>query len=158
VTGADDVSVVRADVSHVDALVPLFEAYRAFYRQEANPDRARAFLRERVERAESVIFLAELLSGGGRRRDAAGFTQLYPLFSSTAAEKLWLLNDLYVAPVARRRGVARRLMLRAEQHARETNAAGLMLQTAVDNVSAQRLYESVGYERDTQFYVYNRYL
>jgi ribosomal protein S18 acetylase RimI-like enzyme len=155
VSGTNDVEVVQADARDVDFLVPLFEAYRAFYRQPPDPEGTRTFLRERLERAESVIFLAALEPDGGGR-DAVGFTQLYPLFSSAAMKRLWLLNDLYVVPTARRNRVAQRLMMRAEQHARETGASGLMLQTAVDNFSAQRLYESVGYERDTNFYVYNR--
>jgi GNAT superfamily N-acetyltransferase len=150
-----EVSVIRAGLAHLDALAVLFEAYRAFYHQQADADRARTFLRDRLVRDESVIFLAESRAGGGAAA-WVGFTQLYPLFSSTAMERLWLLNDLFVAPQARGQGVARRLMLRAERHARETRAVGLMLQTAIDNLTAQRLYESVGYERDTHFYVYNR--
>ncbi len=88
-----------------------------------------------------------------------GFVQLYPLWSSTRTPpgRLWLLNDLYVVEPARRGGVARALMLRAEQLARETGAVGLMLSTAVDNLRAQPLYESLGYVRDTQFYSYERY-
>jgi ribosomal protein S18 acetylase RimI-like enzyme len=150
-----EVSVIRAGLAHLDALVPLFEAYRAFYRQPPDAGRARTFLRDRLVRDESVVFLAESRSGSGAAV-FVGFTQLYPLFSSTAMERLWLLNDLFVAPAARGQDVARRLMLQAERHARETRATGLMLQTAIDNAAAQRLYESVGYERDTHFYVYNR--
>lgn len=151
----DEVSVIRAGLAHLDALVPLFESYRAFYHQQPDADRARTFLRDRLVHDESVIFLAESRLGGAAAV-WVGFTQLYPLFSSTAMERLWLLNDLFVAPQARGQGVARRLMLQAERHARETRAVGLMLQTALDNVTAQRLYESIGYERDTHFCVYNR--
>ena len=55
-----------------------------------------------------------------------GFVQLYPLFSSTARRprRLWLLNDLYVAPEARQGGVGRALMRRARRLAEETGAAG----------------------------------
>jgi ribosomal protein S18 acetylase RimI-like enzyme len=149
------VCVTRAGLAHLDALVPLFEAYRAFYREPPDGGGARTFLRDRLARDESVIFLAQSSPGAGAPI-GMGFTQLYPLFSSTAMVPLWLLNDLYVAPESRGRGVGRLLMLEAERHARETRAGGLMLQTAIDNIPAQRLYESVGYERDTRFYVFNR--
>ena len=88
-----------------------------------------------------------------------GFAQLYPLWSSTATPpgKLWLLNDLFVAASARRAGVARALLARAERLARETNAVGLTLSTAVDNLRAQPLYESAGYVRDAEFLTYNRF-
>ena len=83
-----------------------------------------------------------------------GFVQLYPLWSSTRTPpgRFWLLNDLFVVESARRGGVARALMLRAEQLARETGAVGLTLSTAVDNLRAQPLYESLGYVRDTGFF------
>src|SRR3954451_2647604 len=88
---------------------PLFDAYRQFYEQPSDPALARAFIGERLAHGESVIFLAE------RGDRPVGFVQLFPLFSSTAARprRLWLLNDLYVAPEARGSGVARALMQRA---------------------------------------------
>ena len=94
----------RRGPGDVDAVAPLFDAYRQFYQQPSDPALARAFIAERLARSESVIFLAE------RDGQAVGFVQLYPLFSSTAARprRLWLLNDLFVSPVGpRRRGGAR---------------------------------------------------
>ena len=96
-----------------------------------------------------MIFLALLDDG-----TPAGFTQIYSIFSSTSMQRAWLLNDLFVAPAARRAGVGRALLERAHAFARETNSKELMLQTAVDNVPAQRLYESLGWQRDNDFYVY----
>src|SRR5258708_8792344 len=92
---------VRAGLGDVEALVPLFVGYREFYRQPSDPDGARAFLADRIKRGESIIFLA-MVDG-----TAAGFTQLYPLFSSVSLKPLWLLNDLLVAPAPRRAGPAR---------------------------------------------------
>jgi GNAT superfamily N-acetyltransferase len=62
-----------------------------------------------------------------------------------------LLNDLFVTPAARGGGVARALMLRARRLAEETDAVGLELATAGTNVAAQRLYESLGWQRDVKF-------
>ena len=143
------VQVMRAAVDDIETVAPLFDAYRQFYQQPSDLDGARAFLTERLERGESVIFLALLDDG-----TPAGFTQLYPIFSSTTMQRAWLLNDLFVAPAARRGGVGRALLERAHAFARETNSKELMLQTAVDNFPAQRLYESLGWQRDNDFYVY----
>jgi GNAT superfamily N-acetyltransferase len=143
------VQVTRATVDDVATVAPLFDAYRQFYQHPGDLDGARAFLAERLERGESVIFLARLDDG-----TPAGFTQLYPIFSSTSMRRAWLLNDLFVAPAARRAGVGRALLERAHVFARETNSKDLMLQTAVDNFPAQRLYESLGWQRDNDFYVY----
>jgi len=143
------VQVTRALVDDTETVAPLFDAYRQFYQQPGDLDGARAFLAERLGRGESVIFLARLDDG-----IPAGFTQLYPIFSSTSMQRAWLLNDLFVAPTARRAGVGRALLERAHAFARETDSKELMLQTAVDNLPAQRLYESLGWQRDNDFYVY----
>jgi GNAT superfamily N-acetyltransferase len=142
--------VRQAGPGDVDLVAPLFDAYRQFYQQPSDPALARAFLAERLARGESVVFLAE------RDGRAVGFVQLYPLFSSTAERprRLWLLNDLFVAPEARGGGVGRALMDRARRLAEETGAVGLELATARTNTGAQRLYESLGYRLDEQFLRY----
>jgi len=66
--------VKRASVADLDAVAPLFDAYRQFYGQRPDPAAARAFLDERLSRDESVIFLAV---DDGERDETLGFTQLY---------------------------------------------------------------------------------
>lgn len=144
--------IVRAGREHLDLIAPLFDAYRQFYQQPPDVPRARAFLDDRLARGESVVFLA-------LRDDAAtavglGFTQLYPTFSSISLKPLWILNDLYVRPEARQQGVAKALMEAARRLGVETGAAELTLETGVDNLIAQRLYEQLGWERDVTFYRY----
>lgn len=140
----------RATPRDVPRLAPLFDAYRRFYGKKADLPGARRFLKARLSRRESVVFIA------AARGEFLGFTQLYPTFSSTAMKRLWILNDLFVAPEARGRGVARALMRRAEKLARETRAEGLMLETAVTNKTAQRLYEGMGWKKDVEFFRYYR--
>lgn len=105
-------------------------------------EKARAFLAERFSNDESVIFAAADDAG-----KLVGFTQLYPLFSSVSARRVWLLNDLYVAPEARRQGVARSLMNAARAFGEETGAKGVALETGINNTQAQALYEDLGYEK-----------
>jgi GNAT superfamily N-acetyltransferase len=69
-------------------------------------------------------------------------------------KRMWILNDLFVVPEGRRHGTARMLMERSRQWAIETQADGLWLETAVDNHPAQRLYESLGWKRDNDYYRY----
>lgn len=141
-------TVHRADPSHLDALADLFDAYRRFYGRPGDVPGARAFLAERLDRGDSVVFIAE--DGGA----PAGFTQLYPSFTSVGMGRLWVLNDLFVAETARGRGVGRALLGAARGFAEETGAVRLTLQTAVDNRTAQALYESVGWTRDDDFHTY----
>jgi GNAT superfamily N-acetyltransferase len=143
-------SIVRASVEHLDWVAPLFDGYRQFYKHPSNLDGARQFIKDRLIRHESVIFLALL-----DEDVAVGFTQLYPSFSSTSMQRLWILNDLFVAPKGRRQGIGEALLERARQFAAEDGAKGLMLETAVTNTTAQKLYERLGWKRDTEYYVYN---
>lgn len=144
-----NIQALRADATHLDAVAQLFDAYRGFYLQPSNIEQSRTFIAERMAGNESAIFLALDEQG-----EALGFVQLYPTFSSIDAHRTWLLSDLFTAPTARGRGVGRLLMNTAREFALETGAKGLMLETATDNVTAQGLYESLGYVRDTGYYTY----
>ena len=138
-----------ADKTDADRVAPLFDAYRQFYGKPHDLKRARAFIRERLERSESVIFLAE---DGGR---VLGFVQLFPSFTSVEARRLWVLNDLFVVADARGLGVGRALMNAARENAACAGAKRLTLETMDDNPTAWKLYESLGYVRsaaDVRYY------
>jgi GNAT superfamily N-acetyltransferase len=141
-------TIVAAGMDDLDALAPLFDGYRQFYGKPGDLAGAREFLAQRLAAAESTILLA------WRDGTAAGFVQLYPIFSSVSMRRAWLLNDLFVRPEARRTGIAQALLDAAVAHARRTNAVWLMLQTAADNAPAQRLYERAGWQRDSAFWTY----
>jgi GNAT superfamily N-acetyltransferase len=141
------IAVERAGIADIDVVGPLFDAYRQFYGQPADPARARAWISERLRRDEAIILLA---SRDGR---PCGFTQLYRMFSSVRTARLWILNDLYVMEDARRHGVARALLDAAADSARAEGAAGLMLETSQDNVAARALYRAAGWQEDaSQWY------
>ena len=129
----------------VELIAPLFDSYRQFYDRAADAHLAHAFIRDRLKANESVIFLAE--AGEESSREAVGFVQLYPSFSSVAACRIWVLNDLFVVPTARRYGVGRALMEAARQHAIQTGARRLTLETTTENRTAWLLYEDLGYVR-----------
>lgn len=136
--------IVQATLEHLDLLAPLFVKYREFYGELPRAESARRFLQERLERGESVIYLA--LADDEER--LLGFCQLYPSFSSLALKRLWVLNDIYVAEDARRMLVADRLMQAAKKLARDTDAVRLRVFTKKDNETAQKAYESGGFAED----------
>jgi ribosomal protein S18 acetylase RimI-like enzyme len=142
-----------AEARDLDAVAELFDAYRQFYEMPPDLALARRYLDERFTRCESVIFVAEDAQGA-----LVGFTQLYPAFCSVAADRTFVLYDLFVTPAARGTGAGRALMEAAEAHARASGAARLELQTAKTNKIGQSLYESCGWKRDELFYVYAKAL
>lgn len=144
------IHIHQATIDDLDQVAPLFDVYRQFYGQPSDIVLARTFLMERFRHQQSVIFLAVDDAGS-----AAGFTQLYPSFSSVSAQRIYILNDLFVAPGARRQGVAACLLSQAAQFGRAIGAVRLSLSTALDNAAAQKLYESMGWKRDDMFCHYD---
>jgi ribosomal protein S18 acetylase RimI-like enzyme len=140
--------LVRISLEQVELVAALFDAYRQFYGQPPDLDGTRRFLAERLGRGESVIYAVV------EDERALGFTQLFPSFSSVSMRPIWILNDLFVAEDARRRGVGARLLRAARDHAMKTGAVRLALSTAVTNTKAQALYERDGWKRDTAFLHY----
>jgi ribosomal protein S18 acetylase RimI-like enzyme len=149
----DRIRILKASTEHLDLVAPLFDAYRVFYQQPSNLTAASEFIRARLANEESVIYLAT--TGADDHLTALGFTQLYPSFSSISMKRLWILYDLFVVPQARRQGVAKALITQARQLAADTQAEGLLLDTAIDNYSAQALYKATGFKREDEFYTYH---
>ncbi len=134
------VAVRRATAADVDALAPLFDAYRVFYAQASDLAAARGFLDARLRNGESTVLIAT------HEGSMVGFTQLYPMFSSVRLARTWVLNDLFVASHARRCGIARALLAAAADFARDDGALRLELETTPGNAGAQALYRDRGWQ------------
>ncbi|NVJ59589.1 MAG: GNAT family N-acetyltransferase [Gammaproteobacteria bacterium] len=142
------VEVIQATLDHIEQLAPMFNEYRQFYKQPDNLNGCKEFLTARIERQESVAFIA-FVDGA-----PSGFIHLYPGFSSVYMKPLWTMNDLYVRSSARRQGVGFALLDQAKAMALETGAILVKLSTEQRNIAAQKVYESKGYKKDTTFLHY----
>jgi GNAT superfamily N-acetyltransferase len=138
--------VRRAKKKDLEQLSVLFDKYRIFYKQEPDVAVSKLFLKQRMKRKESVIFVAE------ERNELIGFTQLFPIFSSVSMRRTWLLNDLFVNERSRGIGAAIALLNAAKEFGRATNSKWLLLQTATDNYTAQRVYEKNGWIKESDFF------
>lgn len=143
---APKLKIRPAEPGDLEAVASLFDAYRQFYRQPADREGALRFIRARLIEGDSRILLAEL---EGR---AAGFVQIYPVFSSVRLGRLMILNDLFVAEAIRGQGVGRALLEAACEMARQDGAVGLVLETESTNQKAQRLYDRAGWERSSHIH------
>lgn len=133
----------------ITRVAELFDAYRVFYKKEPNLTEAQSFIEERFKNKESKVFVCENEEG-----NLIGFTQLYPLFSSTRMKKSWLLNDLFVDPEYRGKGASIRLIEKAKELVRDTHACGMSLETHKSNIIGNRLYPKTGFElnKTSNFY------
>lgn len=143
------VTIRRAEVADLDALLTLVTAYRVFYEQLPDPSRTRALMERHLLEGRSIVFIA--IDG----ENAVGFTQLFQTYSTVWLGPQLILEDLFVDPGGRRGGIATRLLERAMQYAREIGAVGMFLETAMDNGAAQAAYERAGWTREGRFYKYN---
>lgn len=147
------ISTRLATEGDVREVAALFDAYRQFYGKASDLPLATDFIRERMQKRESVVLVAERQGHG-----IVGFSQTYPTFCSVAAARIGVLYDLFVEPGSRKLGVGRALMRAAESHAAGSGLARLELSTAGTNLPAQSLYESLGWVRDEAFHVYSKAL
>lgn len=142
--------IIPCTLAHLDAQTELFNAYRIFYQLPDDLTQSRAFIAQNLSEGRSKIFM--LTNDDG---EAVAFAQLYPAICSLAMRQYYYLSDLYVKPSARRSGHARSLMDHLTQHFRQTGAQRLTLDTAHTNVTAQRLYESLGYQTEKEYITYH---
>ena len=134
-------SLVRpATLADLPALAYLFDQYRVFYRKASDLEGARQFIGERLHQGDSRIYVC------AEGQELLGFVQLYPIFSSTRMRRLWLLNDLFVAPAQRGKGLSLQLLDAGKQLCRETEACGVMLETEKSNTIGNQLYPRAGFQ------------
>lgn len=134
-------TVRNAQITDLPQLSILFDAYRVFYRKESDIVAASRFLKERLIKKDSELFVCE-----NETSELVGFVQLYPLFSSTKMKRLWLLNDLYVDSNSRGNGISVKLIYRAKQLVKDSNACGMYLETEKSNTIGNSLYPRTGFE------------
>ena len=147
----DTLHIKTASLDDLNILADLFDAYRQFYEQAPDVLAARNFIEQRLHNNQSIILLAQ-----DNNKNALGFCQLYPTFCSVIAAPIYILSDLFVTPAARRTGAGKKLLLAAEALAKQQSIARLDLTTAKTNLTAQTLYESLGWQRDRVFIAYNK--
>jgi GNAT superfamily N-acetyltransferase len=139
--------IITAKTKHINALVPLFDAYRVFYNQPSDIENARRFLLDKIKNNNSVIYIAYM------NNEAVGFTQLYHLYSSVSMAPLYVLNDLFVESNHRGKGIGEALINEAKLFSKTNNHKGLAIQTAPDN-PAQNLYQRLGFVHDSDLHFF----
>jgi len=119
-------NIKKVGLNDLDTTAKLFNLYRIFYRQADDYEKCKQFIKERMDNAQSNIFV---VYADGK---AVGFVQLYKLYHYIKLAKQWLLSDLFVHP----------------DWCDETGACGLMLETEKTNDIGNQLYPRCGFEYD----------
>lgn len=145
------IAVRQAVLAELDEVAVVFDLYRQFQGKAPDLPACRAFLHERFNHGESVVFLA------AREGKAVGMAQLYPSYSSTALARVFILNDLFVSAAGRRAGIASALLAAVEEYAWSFGACRISLNVAQSNGPAQNLYGARGWVQDREFFMFHRF-
>jgi GNAT superfamily N-acetyltransferase len=138
--------IVLAGVDQLEPLSQLLNAHRVAMGLPDNQPAVAHFLFERLINHESVIFMAL-----NEQNDAIsaslgqGFVQIYPTFSAHSLMPLWILGEVYVAPNARRQGLATALITQALDLVRQRGDEGLSLDIPLENRAGRQLLEGMGF-------------
>lgn len=141
-------TVRTATPEDLDAIAPLFDAYRQFFTEKPDLETSRRFLGERLERGESVVLAAF------ERAQAAGFLQLYPLFSSWYCKRQWFLSDLYVDERFRERGIGKHLVSACVDYAKRSGARSILVELPFSEPHLVKFYGELGFAKDDVFELY----
>ena len=145
---SDELQIKIAQPDDFKKIGEVFNLYRQFYEKESNIEACKNYIHERLINNEAQIFYIE------NEKECMGITQLYTTFDSLELSKKIILYDLYVRSEYRNKGIGRMLMNAAKSFAEKKGVTSIELSTSINNKNAQSLYESLEYQRDTEFYDY----
>ena len=140
--------IKEATVEDSEKIGEVFDLYRQFYKKDPDKIISIEYIKQRLTNKESTIFFVE------EDNVCIGIVQLYVTFDSLELSKKIILYDLFVRSEYRKKGIGAMLMDASKDFAKKNGITGIELSTAISNGTAQRLYESLGYERDNEFYNY----
>jgi GNAT superfamily N-acetyltransferase len=137
------------EVTHenIDEVLPLIRKYQEFYGSATiNDDKNKIFFSQFIDSDNGILYLYRCDG------EAIGFSTIYNGFSSTRAETVAILNDLYVLPSYRGKGYGKEMVDHAVKVAKSKGYSRLQWLTAQDNDKAQKLYNEVGAIKGSWFF------
>lgn len=134
-----NVTIVPVTWANIDLVLPLIAEYQRFYQATPDDARNRAHFGKLIDTSALGAQWVAMTDDG----QAVGFVTAYRVLSSVSAVEKCLLNDLYVVPALRKKGLGRQLILHCHAWAKSEGYAGVHWQTALDNHTAQRLYDAL---------------
>jgi GNAT superfamily N-acetyltransferase len=141
---AEGIEIRPAREGEIEDLLPLMRAYCEFYETPPQEDGLRTLMRTLInDPSQGAMFVAR---DDGR---AIGFATLDWKWSSLKAARIGYLEDLFVDPAGRGRGIADALIETCAGRCRELGMPAMAWQTAPDNLRAQQVYNRTGANYET---------
>jgi GNAT superfamily N-acetyltransferase len=139
------VRIERVGEVDLEELLALVRGYCDFYEVSPSDEALLALSRALIAdpEREGVQLLAR--DDDGR---AVGFATVYWSWATTGAERIGVMNDLFVAAEARGSGAAEALIEACRDECARHGARKLTWQTALDNERAQKVYDRIGANKE----------
>jgi GNAT superfamily N-acetyltransferase len=140
----------KATLDDLKTLMILFEKYVIFYQLDYDYIRYESYLKSRIQNHEAFVFLAF-----DENNRALGFVLNQITFSSLAADKILILNDLYIDSPTQKNVIREQLIAATKQFAKDNQIKTIRLRTPKDNEVAQGLYNKMNFVGNGHFFTYN---
>jgi ribosomal protein S18 acetylase RimI-like enzyme len=137
--------IERVGSGDLDDLLPLMRGYCDFYAVAPSDEELRALCTELIHNPDTAGL--QLIARDDTDKTPLGFATIFWSYSTLSASRIAIMNDLYVAPAARRSGLGAALIRACQAECAERGVAILEWQTAHDNTRAQSLYDTFGAQR-----------
>lgn len=134
------VEIREARLDEVEELLPLMRGYCEFYEADPADEGVRTMARSLIEDPSQGFMLIARERGG----PALGFASVDWKWSMLKGARVGYLEDLFVSPGARGRGIAGALIEACAERCRRRGLPALQWLTATDNHRAQAVYDRVG--------------
>jgi GNAT superfamily N-acetyltransferase len=141
---AEGIEIRAARADEIEEMLPLILSYCEFYEVEPDEDGIRRMFDTLIgDPNQGAVFIA-------RDDDrAVGFATLDWKWSSLKGARIGYLEDLFVHPEARGKGIADALIGICADRCRELGMPAMEWLTAPDNLRAQQVYNRTGADSDT---------
>jgi GNAT superfamily N-acetyltransferase len=140
----EDVEIRPAREDELDELLPLMRAYCEFYESSPTDEGVMTMARTLItDPSQGAAFIAR------ENGKAIGFATLDWKWSSLKAARIGYLEDLFVDPGTRGKGIADALIGVCADRCRELGMPAMEWLTAPDNHRAQKVYNRTGADSDT---------
>lgn len=135
-----EIMIRKAEQQDIEPLRELIKGYLNFYKRPIPEDtKIEDMIIHFINHPEEGCQI--IAEEDGR---LVGFTTLNTIWSTTRMGNVGLLNDLFVNPSDRKKGIAESLMHQTIKEAKDRNYPIMRLLTAHDNTPAQQLYDKTG--------------
>lgn len=127
------ITIRTATLNDMEALLPLFHAYRKTLEREPNEALTRKFIQDRLQYNQTLMFVAFC------DQVLCGMLHVSPIYCLRTLKTQWLLDNLYVVPEYRQYPIQVQLVKAAQHHAKQRASDWMFSFIARDNQSLKSL-------------------